>query len=103
MNIELDGDKLLDKESAALLIPVIGITNTFGHLFFGWISDRINKKGTIGGYRMLNAFYLIFLILFEPIFNTYVFGNIDPMTILIVVNLMIGLTFEMTKAPEVRL
>ncbi|KAJ6217390.1 hypothetical protein RDWZM_008547 [Blomia tropicalis] len=47
-----DGDDMVSKESAALLISVIGITNTFGRLLFGFISDRIARNGSFLGIPM---------------------------------------------------
>jgi len=47
-----DGEELVKADSAALLISVIGISNTIGRLCFGVISDIINRNGTIAGIRI---------------------------------------------------
>ncbi|CAG2182383.1 unnamed protein product, partial [Oppiella nova] len=47
-----DGEELVKVDSAALLISVIGISNTIGRLCFGVISDIINRNGTIAGIRI---------------------------------------------------
>ncbi|CAG2120312.1 unnamed protein product [Medioppia subpectinata] len=43
---------MVKPDSAALLISVIGISNTVGRLCFGLISDVINRNGTIAGIRI---------------------------------------------------
>ncbi|XP_054166334.1 monocarboxylate transporter 7-like isoform X2 [Oppia nitens] len=59
-----DGDELVKADSAALLISVIGISNTVGRLCFGIMSDIINRNGTIGGIRItaltINNICLVF-------------------------------------------
>lgn len=47
-----DGDELVKPESAALLISVIGISNTAGRLIFGVVSDIINRNGSIAGFEI---------------------------------------------------
>ena len=47
-----DGDAKVSKERAAILISVIGITNTIGRLLFGYVSDQITRSGEFLGVRM---------------------------------------------------
>lgn len=46
-----DGDQLVSADQAAFLISIIGITNTFGRLLFGYLSDRISRTGSLFGFK----------------------------------------------------
>jgi len=80
----IDGDDLVSKERAALLISVIGITNTLGRLLFGYISDRIARNGTFAGIRMtalgLNNFCVLMaglMVTLIPFCTTYLLVMLD--------------------------
>lgn len=71
-------------DQAALLISIIGITNTFGRLLFGYLSDRITKNGSICGLKItalgLNNICVILsglAVIAAPFCTTYVAVIVD--------------------------
>ena len=48
----LAGDKLVTPDQSAILISVIGITNTFGRLLFGFLTDHIARNGSLCGLKI---------------------------------------------------
>ncbi|KAH9413997.1 hypothetical protein DERP_012374 [Dermatophagoides pteronyssinus] len=48
----MSGDKLVTPDQSAILISVIGITNTFGRLLFGFLTDHIARNGSLCGLKI---------------------------------------------------
>ncbi len=70
-------NKGINALEAAAVIGVIGITGSFGKLFFGWFCDRgwDAKYSAFAGYIIM-AVGLIFLLKFKTISGLYVFALI---------------------------
>ncbi|GAB6029793.1 hypothetical protein CHUAL_005507 [Chamberlinius hualienensis] len=59
----------IEKDQAAFLLSIIGIINTFGRLFFGWLTDRPNVDSLlVNNISLLLAGVCIFLV---PFGNSY--------------------------------
>ncbi|OTF82469.1 hypothetical protein BLA29_003384, partial [Euroglyphus maynei] len=78
------GDKLVTPDQSAFLISIIGITNTFGRLLFGYLSDHITKNGSICGLKItalgLNNICVILsglAVIAAPFCTTYMAVIID--------------------------
>ncbi|KAF7488829.1 Monocarboxylate transporter 12-B [Sarcoptes scabiei] len=79
-----NGDRFVSPDQAAFLISIIGITNTFGRLLFGYLSDQITKNGSIFGIKItalgLNNICVILsgiAIILAPFCTTYFLVIID--------------------------
>lgn len=55
----------MSKEAASYLLSVIGVTNTAGRVFFGWLADKNWVTAlTINNFALLACGLLIFMVPF---------------------------------------